>query len=237
MILEHKFSTVGEVGPLPHEIGEKNMLFWKNLYEEGQRQFPCQASVENYTKILERMKKCSEENCPNNVFSHGYCKNHQLRRTDEKWLKQFAKKNGFVYNKIGKINNFMRPSSFLSIKKTPIKQKKTVTGESAMFNEIIQDRFPKSFVSGDKIDNPNFFNCDHVLTKQNYPEFRLYKRNVVLLTEQEHLDRHSLGKEELLKKDARWQKYFDFYDELKEEYYFHQKNNFLTLNSYSPIKT
>jgi len=36
-------------------------------------------------------KQCQYEGCKNNVFSHNFCRNHQMYRTDEKWLKSLQK--------------------------------------------------------------------------------------------------------------------------------------------------
>lgn len=36
-------------------------------------------------------KQCQYDGCKNNVFSHNFCRNHQMYRTDEKWLKSLQK--------------------------------------------------------------------------------------------------------------------------------------------------
>ena len=62
--------------------------------------------------------------------------------------------------------------------------------------------------------------CFHVLGKGAFPKFRLDDRNLIFTTAQEHEDWHGNNtREDLLKKDAGWQKVFDLYDQLKLEYY------------------
>ena len=109
------------------------------------------------------MKKCKFDTCDNNVFGGLYCRNHQYMRTDKK----------------------DKP-----IKKTPIKRNYKPTGEGALFDSIISTRRPISFISGlnikdiDGIINHN--NCHHVLNKKDYEKFRLYDRNIILITKYEH---------------------------------------------------
>ena len=109
------------------------------------------------------MKICNYENCGNNVFGGGYCKFHQYLRKDKK----------------------DKP-----IKRTPINRDYKPTGEGALFDSIISTRRPISFISGlnikdiDGIINHN--NCHHVLNKKDYEKFRLYDRNIILITKYEH---------------------------------------------------
>lgn len=109
------------------------------------------------------MKKCKIDNCENNCFGGLYCRNHQYMRTDKK----------------------DKP-----IKKTPIKRNYKPTGEGILFDSIISTRRPISFISGlnikdiDGIINHN--NCHHVLNKKDYERFRLYDRNIILITKYEH---------------------------------------------------
>ena len=179
-------------------------------------------------------KICQYKNgCPNAVFSHGFCKYHQGERTDEKYLKQFAKKNGFVYNEIGGIKSFTKPSkTFLS------KRNRKPSGEAEMFLEIWNASTKRSFLSwqnlkkwewdwSDEVDDPDrkrhplFHNLfHHVLNKKNYSKFRLCKQNIVLLSPQEHLDIHSLGRDKLVAKygEEKMKCYWDKEEELKTLY-------------------
>ena len=109
------------------------------------------------------MKKCKFDTCDNNVFGGLYCRNHQYMRTDKK----------------------DKP-----IKKTPIKRNYKPTGEGALFTSIIGTRRNYSFLSGlyiTEIDGTiDHNNCHHVLNKKDYPNFRLYDRNIILITIYEH---------------------------------------------------
>ena len=92
-----------------------------------------------------------------------------------------------------------------------------------MFLEIWSERPHVSFVSGNLLDSyfgsklfVNLFS--HLLPKGKYPEARLDKNNIVLLTPQEHVDWHSYTKEKLISTNKNWQKVFDDYDKIKEYY-------------------
>lgn len=109
------------------------------------------------------MKICKFDTCDNNVFGGLYCRNHQYMRTDKK----------------------DKP-----IKKTPIKRNYKPTGEGILFKGIIETRRNYSFLSGlyiTEIDGTiDHNNCHHVLNKKDYPDFRLYDRNIILITIYEH---------------------------------------------------
>ena len=73
------------------------------------------------------------------------------------------------------------------------REKKSPTGEYAMFEEIWASREHKSFLSGQDVskyyDSPMFVNLfAHVLSKakNRYPEYKLYPENIALLTPKEH---------------------------------------------------
>ena len=87
------------------------------------------------------MKKCLQEGCNYNVFSHKYCKKHQYLRKDDN-----VKDN--------------------TIKKTPLKRNYKPTGEGILFDTIISTREHKSFISGIKINNISHYNMAHVLNKK-----------------------------------------------------------------------
>lgn len=100
---------------------------------------------------------------------------------------------------------------------------KKATGEREVFQEILRERqiggVIYSEVSGERIHNPNEFNCAHILSKaQNkYPLFKLRKDNIAVLTVDEH-HYYDNGLKEELKKDARWKWLFEKAEELKIEY-------------------
>jgi len=181
------------------------------------------------------MKQCQSPGCNNPVFSHNYCQRHQHKRTDEKWLlTQYAKKNGFVYHKIGELNTFTKISK--AFMRSTIKTKpKEDTGQTEAFEEIWQYREHKSWLSGtplrqyeDKMDenqcwkkHPLWYNLfHHVLNKKNYRKFIALKDNIILLTPQEHLDIHSLSRDKLERKYGlnKIIVYFDLVETLKERY-------------------
>lgn len=139
--------------------------------------------------MIQRKKKiCSECGMETFIWSHGRCKKCSVRP-----LKQV-------------IHHVKKP-----------------TGEYDMFLEIWSERPHVSFVSGKLLDNyfgsklfVNLFS--HLLPKGKYPEARLDKNNIVLLTPQEHVDWHSYTKEKLISTNNNWQKVFDDYDKIKEYY-------------------
>lgn len=108
-------------------------------------------------------------------------------------------------------------------KKVPYRYVKKATGEADIFREILSERSiggkVYSEVSQELIENPNHFNCAHILSKaQNkYPLFKLRKDNIAILTEDEHflLDHGDRAK---LKADKRWDWLFKKAEELKQEY-------------------
>ena len=77
-------------------------------------------------------------------------------------------------------------------KKEPYSYKKKPTGEKVIFEEIWQERDKKSFLSGVdlRLFEDKWVNLfAHVLAKgkAKYPKFKLYKKNIILLTPQEHM--------------------------------------------------
>lgn len=148
------------------------------------------------------MKQCKSEGCFNSVFSHLYCKRHQHERTDDKAM---GLKNVVVKRTV--------------IAKTPIKAKfKAPTGQLECFKTIWSERPHVSELSGDKLMMFDVSSFHHILTKQAYPKFLLFKPNIVLLTRNEHRMIHDHSFEDLIKKDVRWQKIADEYQQLKEMY-------------------
>ena len=94
------------------------------------------------------------------------------------------------------------------------------TGEKILFETIWNTRKRVSFVSGASLgDECNVMFMSHILSKGAYPGFRLYEKNIVLKTTQEHYDWHNMPRAKLLEKDSNWQKVFDLELELKTEYY------------------
>lgn len=110
---------------------------------------------------------------------------------------------------------------------TPKKEKKPLskvhkkTGEADLFRSIIQERSiggkTYSQVSGELIDSPNHTNCAHLLSKKKYPEFRLRKDNIAILSFDEHYQL-DCGLVSELKMNPKWKWLFDKIEELKGEY-------------------
>lgn len=147
-----------------------------------------------------KSKPCTVEGCTYPRWAKGFCKAHGYLRTDKK-----------------------KPSSLSST------SKKKVTGEAVVFDMIREERENISFISG--IGVPCIaHNFSHCLSKaeNRYPKFKLYKKNIVLLSEQEH-KLYDEGTEEqreeyavFMKKKYNvfvdWNKLYILAAELKEEY-------------------
>lgn len=102
--------------------------------------------------------------------------------------------------------------------KEPVKMKKKVTGEGALFKAIWETRPHKSFVSGEDLGKDGYpWMFAHVLPKKKYPDFRLLDRNIVLLTQEEHHEWDN-GLRAELSMDRKWDKMFDLERQLIEEY-------------------
>ena len=98
--------------------------------------------------------------------------------------------------------------------------------EIQMFEYIAARRPLVSFVDGDDLKWTQFTQFKftifaHVLPKAQgkFPFFRLNPDNVILLTPQQHQDLdQNKTKSQLLEDNSNWQKVFDLYDKLKDEY-------------------
>lgn len=108
-------------------------------------------------------------------------------------------------------------------RKTPIKKARKPTGELKFFQELWEDEKNRphvSFLSGQAIKYFNPWCFAHVLAKGPgaYPRYRLEPKNIVYLTPDEHHQQHSIAQSDLIKKDPRWQKFFDLQEELRIKY-------------------
>ncbi len=104
--------------------------------------------------------------------------------------------------------------------KVSVKRKyKEPTGELEVFKMIIKERGSMSQIGGDPIYNPTVSNMIHILAKgQNkYPKFILYKKNIIIGTQEEH-DEYDFGSHEKLRKNPKWDWVFALRDELLIEY-------------------
>ncbi len=125
------------------------------------------------------MKTCKAHFCDYPVFSHGYCKNHQMYRTDSKKPKPLKHSKDIKGN---------RPR----IKKVSIKASYRPTGELKLFLEIYEKRKNNwvSSLSGKPLTHRNGFlfinQFAHLLAKGKYSKFRLNKDNIFTITAEEH---------------------------------------------------
>jgi hypothetical protein len=139
------------------------------------------------------MKICKTDNCNNPVFSHLYCQRHQYMRKDKPSR----------LNRASNLND--HPSKGINVppkKNKPLKHKKT--GELELFQEIWNERPHKSEISGIPLYSFNVSCFHHILLKSTYPEYRLNKDNIIMLTAQEHLDVHSKPLEDLIQEKYMW---------------------------------
>ncbi len=93
------------------------------------------------------------------------------------------------------------------------------TGEKQLFEEIAAEREWVDFVTDEKLWQLTPTQFIHVLPKalNKYPLFKLYKKNIVLGSNETHFKWDKVPRSEL-KKDPRFDKLFQLEEELKEEY-------------------
>ncbi len=142
--------------------------------------------------------------------SGNYCTYHNHQRLNEHKEKNSDNK--------GSGSNISAQSGRIPRKKYVYKRK--ATGEWAFFQSQFAVSNKRSFISDiPLIGELQPIWCFHVLGKGAFVKFRLYDKNLVFTTAEEHIDWHSnMTRAMLLKKDSRWQKIFDLYDKLKIEY-------------------
>lgn len=143
------------------------------------------------------MKTCKHDGCSYPVFGGGYCRNHQWCRQDK--------------------NKPIATTSINERKEKHIKPKKKVTGELELFKEIWNERPHISEISRKPI--PMFdINCfHHILTKGAFPEHRLNKENIIILTRSEHKDVHQYSIDELVYKNTIWSVLKEKYEQIKSK--------------------
>lgn len=104
---------------------------------------------------------------------------------------------------------------------------KSSPSEMELFNKIWETREHNCFVTevylGDKeyLLNTNQFHFifHHVLRKGNYPKFKYYDKNIIMVSPDVHINIESKAMSDLIKKDKRYDKIEILYNHLKEEYY------------------
>lgn len=105
------------------------------------------------------------------------------------------------------------------LKRTPIKKNFKATGEKEVFEEIAIEMEWTDFVTGEKLWQLTPTQFIHVLPKalNKYPLFKLYKKNIVLGSNETHFKWDKVPRSEL-RKDPQFDKLFELEAELKEEY-------------------
>jgi hypothetical protein len=106
-----------------------------------------------------------------------------------------------------------------SLKRTALKKGKKPTGEKEIFTSIAESREWKCFVTGEPLHELKSTQFAHVLPKaeNRYPKFKLYEKNIVLLSDYAHY-LWDFGARSELKKDKRFERLFKLEAELLEEY-------------------
>jgi len=167
-------------------------------------------------------KVCNSEGCNNPVFSKGYCKYHQNQRTDDKWITSLAKRNNPKVNSIKK-KVLPTPKIYSGINDLNAK------GEAELFKKIWDSRGHVSFLSSKLITeregSPFWFSIfAHVLAKgkAKYPKFKMYSKNIIILTPTEHFLLDHCSEDERQKYASRnncnWDKVYELRCQLKREY-------------------
>lgn len=119
------------------------------------------------------------------------------------------------FNPYPKTITAKKPKKFLNRSRKP-------TGELPVFKEIMRDKLTKegklySEISGEEIQNASQMNFHHILPKLQYPGFRLEKKNIIVVTDDEHFLIHN-GSIKELRLNPLWKNYFEKVEQLKEEY-------------------
>lgn len=100
--------------------------------------------------------------------------------------------------------------------KTKVVRKKT--GELSVFLELWNERPHVSQVSGEPIQFFSVSNFAHILSKGAFPSLRLEKRNIYLVTKEEHHE-YDCGDRGALEKDPKWAEVFLIREELIQKHY------------------
>ena len=94
----------------------------------------------------------------------------------------------------------------------------TPTGELLLFQTIWNTRPRVCFISGVRLKLFTVNSFAHILPKGNYKHYKLYDRNIVLMTPENHHAQHNRAKSDLIKENERWKDFFLTQDALREEY-------------------
>ena len=105
------------------------------------------------------------------------------------------------------------------LKRTAIKKKFKVTGEAEIFAEIAEEREWICAVTGEKLWELTPTQFLHVLPKalNRFPKYKLYKKNIVLASNEVHRKWDFSPRSEL-RKDPQFDVLFELEEELKNQY-------------------
>lgn len=170
------------------------------------------------------------------VVKKGYCAEGNYERK-QKNKTNISKRNCEINDKKGSVKNitenknsgvsgrnyrdgiFDKRRSQIQKTRKPILKPKKGTGEKEVFEEIAEEREWVCFVTGATLYELTATQFAHVLPKalNRYPLFKLYKPNIVLLSNEAHYSWDFVPRSEL-RKDRRFDKLFELEEKLKEEY-------------------
>lgn len=105
----------------------------------------------------------------------------------------------------------------IPLKRSPVKPKRSKTGELAVMRLIVEHRGSKSEITGEPIYNITVSSMMHILSKKQYPKFRLYEKNILIVTPHQHY-LFDFTPHSDLRLLPEWEKVFKLRDELIEEY-------------------
>ncbi len=170
--------------------------------------WPCEEKEEVIQYKNDICTECDAEDVPivKKILPHKYCHTCNQARLEERKPKKEV--------------NWASKKKQKPLKRSPIRYKPKTTGEGVFLESIWNTRPHVSWISGKSLgDEYNVMCLFHILGKGAFPGFRLYDKNLILTTPQEHHDWHNMTRDKLLEKDPRWQNVFDLYEELQQEYY------------------
>ena len=135
-------------------------------------------------------KTCNHEGCSNNVFSTGYCKIHQYKRTDEKYKRSMLRRYEKPSQPLSPSKNYKIPHKSKTVSEV---SEWGYTRQLDMFVEIWDnmDKPRLCPISGQEIDKfyntKMWFSCfAHVLAKGMYRKYKLNPFNIMVVHPEVH---------------------------------------------------
>lgn len=102
-------------------------------------------------------------------------------------------------------------------KQNSLKKKREPSGELPLFKKYAMQMGCKSEISGEYIPDITVSNVAHILSKKQYPEFRLKTANYCIMTADEHRE-YDQGSEGYLRTLPEWKWFFEKKERLLAEY-------------------